>query len=53
MCGTGMQKSLRSDFDMAYERGRISVSAEDGAPTPPAFTRVSFFYSYLTSKNHL
>uniref|UniRef100_A0A671PEF6 lysophospholipase n=1 Tax=Sinocyclocheilus anshuiensis TaxID=1608454 RepID=A0A671PEF6_9TELE len=22
--------SLRSDFDMAYERGRISVSAEDG-----------------------
>ncbi|KAK7165924.1 hypothetical protein R3I93_005872 [Phoxinus phoxinus] len=35
----GMQKSLRSDFDMAYERGRISVSAEDGAPTPPAFTR--------------
>uniref|UniRef100_A0A673HV47 lysophospholipase n=1 Tax=Sinocyclocheilus rhinocerous TaxID=307959 RepID=A0A673HV47_9TELE len=33
--------SLRSDFDMAYERGRISVSAEDGAPTPPAFTRVS------------
>ncbi|XP_076838553.1 patatin-like phospholipase domain-containing protein 6 isoform X5 [Brachyhypopomus gauderio] len=35
----GMQKSLRSDFDMAYERGRISVSAEDGAPTPPTFTR--------------
>ncbi|KAI2668247.1 Patatin-like phospholipase domain-containing protein 6 [Labeo rohita] len=32
-------KSLRSDFDMAYERGRISVSAEDGAPIPPAFTR--------------
>uniref|UniRef100_A0A671NUZ3 lysophospholipase n=1 Tax=Sinocyclocheilus anshuiensis TaxID=1608454 RepID=A0A671NUZ3_9TELE len=31
----GIQKSLRSDFDMAYERGRISVSAEDGAPTPP------------------
>uniref|UniRef100_A0A8C8FAW8 lysophospholipase n=1 Tax=Oncorhynchus tshawytscha TaxID=74940 RepID=A0A8C8FAW8_ONCTS len=24
-----MQKNLRSDFDMAYERGRISVSAED------------------------
>uniref|UniRef100_A0A4W4GRY2 lysophospholipase n=1 Tax=Electrophorus electricus TaxID=8005 RepID=A0A4W4GRY2_ELEEL len=23
---------LRSDFDMAYERGRISVSAEDGIP---------------------
>uniref|UniRef100_A0A673HSC5 lysophospholipase n=1 Tax=Sinocyclocheilus rhinocerous TaxID=307959 RepID=A0A673HSC5_9TELE len=36
-----LDKSLRSDFDMAYERGRISVSAEDGAPTPPAFTRVS------------
>uniref|UniRef100_A0A3Q2PFF5 lysophospholipase n=1 Tax=Fundulus heteroclitus TaxID=8078 RepID=A0A3Q2PFF5_FUNHE len=35
----GMQKSLRSDFDMAYERGRISVSAEDGN-TPPTFTRV-------------
>uniref|UniRef100_A0A8C2I4Q7 lysophospholipase n=1 Tax=Cyprinus carpio TaxID=7962 RepID=A0A8C2I4Q7_CYPCA len=34
---------LRSDFDMAYERGRISVSAEDGAPTPPAFTRVRIF----------
>uniref|UniRef100_A0A8C2I2Q8 lysophospholipase n=1 Tax=Cyprinus carpio TaxID=7962 RepID=A0A8C2I2Q8_CYPCA len=26
----GIQKGLRSDFDMAYERGRISVSAEDG-----------------------
>uniref|UniRef100_A0A6Q2XYG4 lysophospholipase n=1 Tax=Esox lucius TaxID=8010 RepID=A0A6Q2XYG4_ESOLU len=35
----GMQKNLRSDFDMAYERGRISVSAEDGN-TPPTFTRV-------------
>ncbi|XP_051558377.1 patatin-like phospholipase domain-containing protein 6 isoform X1 [Myxocyprinus asiaticus] len=35
----GMQKSLRSDFDMAYERGRISVSAEDGTPTLPTFTR--------------
>ncbi|XP_057187457.1 patatin-like phospholipase domain-containing protein 6 isoform X1 [Triplophysa rosa] len=35
----GMQKSLRSDFDMAYERGRISVSAEDGAPTLSVFTR--------------
>ncbi|RVE75629.1 hypothetical protein OJAV_G00000700 [Oryzias javanicus] len=34
----GMQKSVRSDFDMAFERGRISVSAEDGN-TPPAFTR--------------
>jgi len=30
-----MQKSLRSDFDMAYERGRISVSADEGN-TPPA-----------------
>uniref|UniRef100_A0AAY4F1E2 lysophospholipase n=1 Tax=Denticeps clupeoides TaxID=299321 RepID=A0AAY4F1E2_9TELE len=35
----GIQRSLRSDFDMAYERGRISVSAEDGN-TPPTFTRV-------------
>uniref|UniRef100_A0A672GL76 lysophospholipase n=1 Tax=Salarias fasciatus TaxID=181472 RepID=A0A672GL76_SALFA len=35
-----IQKSLRSDFDMAYERGRISVSAEEGN-TPPTFTRVS------------
>ncbi|KAM9454312.1 patatin-like phospholipase domain-containing protein 6 isoform 2-T2 [Clarias gariepinus] len=35
----GMQKSLRSDFDMAYERGRISVSAEDGTPVAPMFTR--------------
>ncbi|XP_076146063.1 patatin-like phospholipase domain-containing protein 6 isoform X4 [Alosa pseudoharengus] len=34
----GIQKGLRSDFDMAYERGRISVSAEDGN-TPPTFTR--------------
>uniref|UniRef100_A0A8C4GGC6 lysophospholipase n=1 Tax=Dicentrarchus labrax TaxID=13489 RepID=A0A8C4GGC6_DICLA len=34
----GIQKSLRSDFDMAYERGRISVSAEDGN-TPPTFSR--------------
>ncbi|XP_061577722.1 patatin-like phospholipase domain-containing protein 6 isoform X1 [Cololabis saira] len=35
---SGMQKGLRSDFDMAYERGRISVSAEDGN-TPPTFSR--------------
>ncbi|XP_031418478.1 patatin-like phospholipase domain-containing protein 6 isoform X4 [Clupea harengus] len=34
----GIQKGLRSDFDMAYERGRISVSAEDGN-TPPTFSR--------------
>ncbi|XP_071245287.1 patatin-like phospholipase domain-containing protein 6 isoform X1 [Salvelinus alpinus] len=34
----GMQKNLRSDFDMAYERGRISVSTEDGN-TPPTYTR--------------
>ncbi|XP_051939448.1 patatin-like phospholipase domain-containing protein 6 isoform X1 [Hippocampus zosterae] len=34
----GLQKGLRSDFDMAYERGRISVSAEDGN-TPPNFSR--------------
>ncbi|KAJ4923138.1 hypothetical protein JOQ06_016478, partial [Pogonophryne albipinna] len=33
-----LQTGLRSDFDMAYERGRISVSAEDGN-TPPTFTR--------------
>ncbi|XP_033822083.1 patatin-like phospholipase domain-containing protein 6 isoform X4 [Periophthalmus magnuspinnatus] len=30
----GIQKGLKSDFDMAYERGRISISAEDGN-TPP------------------
>uniref|UniRef100_A0A4W5RPJ5 Patatin like phospholipase domain containing 6 n=1 Tax=Hucho hucho TaxID=62062 RepID=A0A4W5RPJ5_9TELE len=30
----GMQKNLRSDFDMAYERGRISVSAEDAKGNP-------------------
>lgn len=36
----GIQKSLRSDFDMAYERGRISLSAEEGNTTP-TFTRVS------------
>uniref|UniRef100_A0A665WXI4 lysophospholipase n=1 Tax=Echeneis naucrates TaxID=173247 RepID=A0A665WXI4_ECHNA len=36
----GIQKGLRSDFDMAYERGRISVSAEDGN-TLPTFTRVN------------
>ncbi|XP_046693714.1 patatin-like phospholipase domain-containing protein 6 isoform X1 [Silurus meridionalis] len=35
----GMQKSLRSDFDMAYERGRISMSAEDGTATATLFTR--------------
>ncbi|XP_042288028.1 patatin-like phospholipase domain-containing protein 6 isoform X2 [Thunnus maccoyii] len=34
----GIQKGLRSDFDMAYERGRISVSAEDGN-TPPTYSR--------------
>uniref|UniRef100_A0A8C8K8L7 lysophospholipase n=1 Tax=Oncorhynchus tshawytscha TaxID=74940 RepID=A0A8C8K8L7_ONCTS len=38
----GMQKNLRSDFDMAYERGRISVSAEDGN-TPPTYSRVSIY----------
>uniref|UniRef100_A0A8C5HKC2 lysophospholipase n=1 Tax=Gouania willdenowi TaxID=441366 RepID=A0A8C5HKC2_GOUWI len=36
----GIQKSLRSDFDMAFERGRISVSAGEGN-TPPGLTRVS------------
>uniref|UniRef100_A0A8C1PJU9 lysophospholipase n=1 Tax=Cyprinus carpio TaxID=7962 RepID=A0A8C1PJU9_CYPCA len=41
---TSTLNGLRSDFDMAYERGRISVSAEDGEEnllrkTPPAFTR--------------
>lgn len=44
VCVVGMQKSLRSDFDMAYERGRISVSAEEGAPTLSVFTRVSYFH---------
>uniref|UniRef100_A0A9J8AF75 lysophospholipase n=1 Tax=Cyprinus carpio carpio TaxID=630221 RepID=A0A9J8AF75_CYPCA len=43
---TSTLNGLRSDFDMAYERGRISVSAEDGEEnllrkTPPAFTRVN------------
>nr|XP_015204598.1 PREDICTED: neuropathy target esterase-like isoform X6 [Lepisosteus oculatus] len=37
----GIQKGLRSDFDMAYERGRISVSLqEDGtASATPTFSR--------------
>lgn len=35
----GIQKSLKSDFDMAYERGRISLSAEDGTSTL-SFSRV-------------
>uniref|UniRef100_A0A7N6B0T7 lysophospholipase n=1 Tax=Anabas testudineus TaxID=64144 RepID=A0A7N6B0T7_ANATE len=44
----GIQKSLRSDFDMAYERGRISVSVEEGN-TPPTFTRKQFaFDQHLT-----
>ncbi|XP_066564177.1 patatin-like phospholipase domain-containing protein 6 isoform X3 [Amia ocellicauda] len=39
----GMQKGLRSDFDMAYERGRISVSLqEDGIASVPSFTRSPF-----------
>uniref|UniRef100_A0A8C1Z5M6 lysophospholipase n=1 Tax=Cyprinus carpio TaxID=7962 RepID=A0A8C1Z5M6_CYPCA len=42
----GIQKGLRSDFDMAYERGRISVSAEDGEEnllrkTPPRERKVT------------
>uniref|UniRef100_A0A673KRH6 lysophospholipase n=1 Tax=Sinocyclocheilus rhinocerous TaxID=307959 RepID=A0A673KRH6_9TELE len=46
-----LNKSLRSDFDMAYERGRISVSAEDGEENllrkaPPAFTRGDALSSY-------
>uniref|UniRef100_A0A3Q2DHX3 lysophospholipase n=1 Tax=Cyprinodon variegatus TaxID=28743 RepID=A0A3Q2DHX3_CYPVA len=45
--------SLRSDFDMAYERGRISVSAEDGN-TPPTFTRVpSGIYLYPEEESGL
>lgn len=43
----GIQKSVRSDFDMAYERGRISVSAEEGN-TPPTFTRVSTLQTLKT-----
>ncbi|XP_032418321.1 neuropathy target esterase isoform X4 [Xiphophorus hellerii] len=35
---SGIQKSVKSDFDMAFERGRISASAEDGN-TPPTFSR--------------
>uniref|UniRef100_A0AAY4EZR2 lysophospholipase n=1 Tax=Denticeps clupeoides TaxID=299321 RepID=A0AAY4EZR2_9TELE len=45
----GIQRSLRSDFDMAYERGRISVSAEDGN-TPPTFTRVCSFFIIIMGK---
>uniref|UniRef100_A0A8C2EVE1 lysophospholipase n=1 Tax=Cyprinus carpio TaxID=7962 RepID=A0A8C2EVE1_CYPCA len=44
----GIQKGLRSDFDMAYERGRISVSAEDGEEnllrkTPPVPSSVYLY----------
>ncbi|XP_033927858.1 patatin-like phospholipase domain-containing protein 6 isoform X3 [Melopsittacus undulatus] len=36
----GMQKGPRSDFDLAYERGRISVSLqEDRTSTFPTFSR--------------
>ncbi|XP_043970508.1 patatin-like phospholipase domain-containing protein 6 isoform X2 [Gambusia affinis] len=35
---SGIQKSVKSDFDMAFERGRISASAEDGN-TPPTLSR--------------
>ncbi|XP_074061205.1 patatin-like phospholipase domain-containing protein 6 isoform X2 [Macrotis lagotis] len=34
---SGLQRGLRSDFDMAYERGRISVSLQEessGSPLP-------------------
>lgn len=38
---TGIQKGPRSDFDMAYERGRISVSLqEDSTGALAAFSRV-------------
>lgn len=38
---TGIQKGPRSDFDMAYERGRISVSLqEDSTSTLATFARV-------------
>uniref|UniRef100_A0A672RV60 lysophospholipase n=1 Tax=Sinocyclocheilus grahami TaxID=75366 RepID=A0A672RV60_SINGR len=53
-----LNKSLRSDFDMAYERGRISVSAEDGEENllrkaPPAFTRQFHIHcSSLISDGH-
>ncbi|XP_051630605.1 patatin-like phospholipase domain-containing protein 6 isoform X3 [Manacus candei] len=37
---SGIQKGPRSDFDMAYERGRISVSLqEDSTGTMAGFTR--------------
>ncbi|XP_053907862.1 patatin-like phospholipase domain-containing protein 6 isoform X5 [Cuculus canorus] len=37
---SGIQKGPRSDFDMAYERGRISVSLqEDGSSPLAAFSR--------------
>ncbi|XP_042200554.1 patatin-like phospholipase domain-containing protein 6 [Callorhinchus milii] len=32
---SGIQKGLRSDFDMAYERGRISVSLQEDVPLTP------------------
>lgn len=38
---TGIQKGPRSDFDMAYERGRISVSLQEDSSSPlAAFSRV-------------
>lgn len=38
---TGIQKGPRSDFDMAYERGRISVSLQEDSTSPlAAFSRV-------------
>uniref|UniRef100_A0A8V5GVX0 lysophospholipase n=1 Tax=Melopsittacus undulatus TaxID=13146 RepID=A0A8V5GVX0_MELUD len=47
----GMQKGPRSDFDLAYERGRISVSLqEDRTSTFPTFSREQpsgiYRYSY-------
>uniref|UniRef100_A0A3Q4C0I4 lysophospholipase n=1 Tax=Mola mola TaxID=94237 RepID=A0A3Q4C0I4_MOLML len=48
----GIQKGLRSDFDMAYERGRISLSADEGN-TPPAFSRVSTLHNEVPSGIYL
>ncbi|XP_078285750.1 patatin-like phospholipase domain-containing protein 6 isoform X2 [Rhinoraja longicauda] len=36
---SGIHKGMCSDFDMAYERGRISVSLQEESPFSPSFVR--------------
>lgn len=36
---SGIHKGMCSDFDMAYERGRISVSLQEELPFSPSFSR--------------